>query len=162
MKTNMNKHPTLSAVAIASLLEMAFAQPGPNVLSLAPPATIAAKAGETTNATLSITIASGYHANSNKPVDPYLIPLQLTWNSGPLTAASVVFPKPQIRKLGFSTKPASVFTGNFDVVTRFRVASDAAPGTSTVTGKLHYQACDDRSCLPPANIDVAVPVVIGK
>ena len=157
----MHKYLTL-LVATASLLGTAFSQSRPNVLTFSPPTSIAAKPGETTNATLSITVASGYHANSNKPVDAYLIPLQLTWNPGPLTATSVVFPKPQIQKLGFSAKPVSVFTGNFDIVTRFKVASEAAPGTSTVTGKLHYQACDDRSCLPPATIEVAVPVAIGK
>ena len=149
------------ALASVSVLEFAFAQTAPRVLTIAAPTGISAKAGETTKATVSVTVASGYHANSNKPVDAYLIPLQLTWNAGPLTAASVVFPKPQIQKLGFSAKPVSVFTGTFDIVTQFSVASDAAPGTSTATGKLHYQACDDRSCLPPATIEVSVPIVIG-
>lgn len=156
----MHKHLTLLAVATAGLLATAFAQSRPNVLSCTPPASIAAKPGETTSATLSITVAPGYHANSNKPVDAYLIPLQLTWNPGPLTAASVVFPKPQTQKLGFSAKPVSVFTGNFDIVTKFKVAGDATPGSSTVTGKLHYQACDSQSCLPPRTIDVTLPVEI--
>jgi DsbC/DsbD-like thiol-disulfide interchange protein len=149
-------------LASASLFQFAFAQTAPTVLTVTAPPAISAKAGETTKTTLSVTVASGYHANSNKPVDPYLIPLHLTWNPGPLTSASVVFPKPQIQKLGFSPKPVSVFTGAFDIVTQFRVASDAAPGTSTAIGKLHYQACDDRSCLPPATIEVSVPIVIGK
>ena len=148
--------------ASASLLQFAFAQSAPKVLSLTAPPGISVKAGETTKATLSVTVASGYHANSNKPADAYLIPLQLTWNPGPLTATSVVFPKPQTQKLGFSSKPVSVFTGTFDIVTQFKVAGDAAPGASTANGKLHYQACDDRSCLPPATIEVSVPVVIGK
>jgi DsbC/DsbD-like thiol-disulfide interchange protein len=150
-------------LASASLFQFVFAQTAPTVLTVTAPSGISAKAGETTKATLSVTVASGYHANSNKPVDAYLIPLRLTWNpGGPLTAASVVFPKPQTQKLGFSAKPVSVFTGNFDIVTQFKVASDAVPGTSTATGKLHYQACDDRSCLPPATIEVSVPVAIGK
>jgi DsbC/DsbD-like thiol-disulfide interchange protein len=150
------------ALVSASLVQFAPAQPAPGVLTVTAPTGISAKAGETTKATLSVTVASGYHANSNKPVDAYLIPLHLTWSPGPLTAGSVVFPKPQIQKLGFSAKPVSVFTGTFDIVTQFKVASDAVPGTSTAIGKLHYQACDERSCLPPATIEVSVPVVIGK
>jgi DsbC/DsbD-like thiol-disulfide interchange protein len=150
------------AFALASLYQFAFAQSAPKVLTVAAPQSISAKAGETTKAALSVTVASGYHANSNKPADAYLIPLQLTWTPGPLTAASVVFPKAQTQNLGFSAKPVSVFTGTFDIVTQFKVASDAVPGTSTAIGKLHYQACDDRSCLPPATIEVSVPVVIGK
>jgi hypothetical protein len=150
------------AFASASLYQFASAQSAPKVLTVAAPQGIRAKAGETTKAALSVSVASGYHANSNKPADAYLIPLQLTWTPGPLTAASVVFPKAQAQKLGFSAKPVSVFTGTFDIVTQFKVASDALPGTSTAIGKLHYQACDDRSCLPPATIEVSVPVVIGK
>lgn len=149
-------------LASASLFQFAFAQTGSNVLTVSAPSAISAKAGETAKATLSVTVASGYHANSNKPADAYLIPLRLTWTQGPLAAATVVFPKPQTQKLGFSAKPVSVFTGTFDIVTQFKVAGDAVPGTSTAIGKLHYQACDDRSCLPPATIEVSVPIVIGK
>ncbi len=141
---------------------LAFAQGSPIVLTFAPPASLTAKPGSTANTTLSVTVAPGYHANSNKPVDPYLIPLQLSWNPGPLTAAGVIFPKPETQKLGFSAKPVSVFTGNFNIETKFKVASNATPGTTTVTGKLHYQACDDRSCLPPRTIEVTLPVTIAK
>ena len=152
----------LLVLASASLFQPGFAQTAPTVLTVTAPPNISAKAGETTKAILSVTVASGYHANSNKPLDAYLIPLHLAWSPGPLTAASVVFPKPQTQKLGFSAKPVSVFTGTFAIVTQFKVAGDAVPGTSTAIGKLHYQACDDRSCLPPATIEVSVPVVIGK
>ena len=157
MKTNNKIYLTIFAAVVS-----AFAQNSPNVLTIAAPAVITAKPGEVAKATLSVTVATGYHANSNKPADAYLIPLQLTWNSGPLTAAGIVFPKPEIHKLGFSDKPVSVFTGTFDIVTRFKAAGAAAPGKSTVTGKLHYQACDDRSCLPPKTIEVTLPVEIVK
>jgi hypothetical protein len=152
----------LIVLASVNLFQLALGQNVTNVLTVAPSPGITARAGETASATLSVTVAPGYHANSNKPVDAYLIPLRLAWNPGPLTAAGVVFPKPQTQKLGFSAKPVSLFTGTFNIVTQFRVANDAVPGTSTAIGKLHYQACDDRSCLPPATIEVSVPVVIGK
>lgn len=151
-----------AATATASLMSVAFAQSGPTVLSLAPPATITAKAGAAGKATLSVTVAPGYHANSNKPVDSYLIPLTLTWNPGSFESAAVVFPKPQIQKLGFSAKPVSVFTGKFDIVTSFKIAADTVPGTVAVKGKLHFQACDDRSCLPPKTIEVSLPLEIVK
>ena len=165
MKANEKKYLTLLA-AVASLsfifIQSALAQNSPNVLTFAAPAGITARPGETAQATLSVTVAPGYHANSNKPVDSYLIPLRLTWNPGPVVAVDVAFPKPRIQKLGFSTKPVSVFTGKFDIVTRFRVAGDAAPGTDTVTGKLHYQACNETTCLTPKTIDVTLPVEIVK
>ncbi len=151
-----------AVMTAAGLVPVAFAQGGPTVLSLAPLAAVTAKAGTAGQSTLSITVATGYHANSNKPADSYLIPLTLIWNPGPLETVAIVFPKPQIQKLGFSAKPVSVFTGNFDIVTKFKIAGDAALGKVAVQGKLHYQACDDRSCLPPKTIEVSLPLEIVK
>lgn len=150
------------AIAIAKSPRIALAQGPPNVVTLTPPATITAKPGAVAKASLSVTVAEGYHANSNKPLDKFLVPLQLTWAPGPLGATGVAFPKPQTRALGFSTRPVSVFTGSFNIETTFKVAADAPPGATSVTGKLHFQACDDRSCLPPRTLEVVVPVVISK
>jgi thiol:disulfide interchange protein DsbD len=150
----------VGAVVSIGVWQLASAQPNSDVLSIAAPPRIIVKAGEAAQATLSVKVATGYHANSNTPADSFLIPMKLTWNPGPLGAGQVLFPKPQTLKLGFSAKPASVFTGEFNIETRFRVPADARPGPGSVTGKLHYQACDDRSCLPPATIEVAVPVEI--
>ncbi len=138
------------------------AQLGPTVVTIAPPTGLAAKPGETAKATLTVTVASGYHANSDKPNDEFLIPFSLKWNSGPAEVVSVTYPKTQTLKLGFSAKPVSVFTGTFDIVTQFKVPSDAPPGPAVVKGKLRYQACDDRSCLPPKTVEVSLPTTIGK
>lgn len=104
----------------------------------------------------------GYHVNSNTPSDAYFIPLRLTWNPGPVEAVAVVFPKPQMEKLAFSEKPVSIFTGSFEVITKFKASAGAAPGQNVVTGKLRYQACNDRMCLAPRTIDLSLPVEIVK
>jgi hypothetical protein len=161
MKTTNTKI-WLFALAVAQLPLIALAQSSPNVLTVNPPSGITARPGQTARAALSVTVAPGYHANSNKPADSYLIPLTLTWSSGPLETVAVVFPKPQIQKLGFSATPVSVFTGNFRIVTQFKIAADAPPGAVAIKGKLHYQACDDRSCLPPKTVEVSLPVEIVK
>lgn len=111
---------------------------------------------------ISLELRSGYHCNSNKPADEYLIPLKLTWNPGALEAPEVLYPAPQSEKYSFSEKPLSVYTGNFELNTKFKVAASAMPGTAIVTGKLRYQACTDRMCLPPKTIDVSVPVDLIK
>ncbi len=131
-----------------------------NLLTVAPPAPLAAAPGDTVKTALKIKIGSGLHANSNAPTDPFLIPMRLTWSAGPLESVSVAFPKPDIRSLGFSSKPASIFTGEIAILTTFRVAPDAKPGSASVTGKLHYQACDEKSCFPPATAQVTLPVEI--
>jgi len=136
--------------------------PQANVVHVAPPTQVKVRAGEAVKAALTIHVDTGFHVNSNKPADEFLIPLRLTWNPGPLGGGKVEFPKPKLEKYSFSVKPVSVFTGSFDIVTRFQVLSDANPGQTTITGKLHYQACNDTTCLTPKTIDVTLPVEIVK
>ena len=103
-------------------------------------------------------IEPGFHVNSDKPAEDYLIPLKLTWTStGQLEAGAVVYPKPQSEKYAFSEKPLSVFTGNFEVVANFKVAANAPAGPGIATGKLRYQACNDHACFGPKSIDIAIP-----
>ena len=113
-------------------------------------------------AKLSVQLRDGYHVNSNTPSDEYLIPLKLTWSAGPLETAGIVYPKPQSEKYAFSDKPLSVFTGDFEILTRFKVSSTATPGPAALSGKLRYQACNDRMCFPPKSVDVTLPVDVVK
>ena len=107
-----------------------------------------------------VSLLDGYHVNSNAPSEAYLIPLRLTWEPGLLETVAVVFPKPTMEKYAFSEKPLSVFSGGFEVVTKFKVAATAAPGPGIVLGKLRYQACNNNSCLPPKVVEIKLPVVI--
>ena len=149
-----------TAAALLSSL-CCFAQSNP-VLTIAPPEKVTARVGSTVAVKLSLELRSGYHCNSNKPNDDYLIPLKLTWAAGPLESPEVVYPAPQLEKYSFSETPLSVYTGNFELTTKFKVAASGTPGMGTATGKLRYQACTDRMCLPPKTIDVSVPLDLIK
>jgi hypothetical protein len=48
-----------------------------------------------------------------------------------------------------------VFTGDFKIVTRFRPKPTAPLGPTQVTGKIRYQACTDKECLPPKTVPVS-------
>lgn len=106
-------------------------------------------------------LRNGYHVNSNTPTDAYLIPLRLTWTADPLVLDGVEFPKPKLEKYEFADKELSVFTGDFDVTTRFKVPAAAPAGVHVVTGKLRYQACSHKECLPPRTIEVKLPVEVN-
>jgi hypothetical protein len=133
-----------------------------NVLTVAAPEKVTAKIGSTTQVKVSLELRTGYHCNSNKPADDYLIPLKLTWAPGPLESPEVTYPAPQMEKYSFSPTPLSVYTGNFELITKFKVSASAVPGPAIVTAKLRYQACNDRMCLTPKTIDVSVPIDIIK
>lgn len=105
-------------------------------------------------------LAPGYHTNSNKPNDEYLIPLRLTWEAAPLESQGVDYPKAQDEKYAFSEKPVSVFSGTFEVTSRFKAPADAPRGPRNISGKVRYQACTDKMCFPPKTVTIQLPVEI--
>ncbi|MBV8552266.1 MAG: hypothetical protein JOY54_13270 [Acidobacteriaceae bacterium] len=119
---------------------------------------ITAKRGATVTQTLKVSVLPGFHVNSDKPKDEYLIPLKLTWTGGPLEATSTAYPKPEEIKVG--GQDLVVFTGSFDIRTEFKVPANAAAGSTTMTGKLRYQACNSDMCFRPASVEVRLPVSI--
>ena len=124
-----------------------------------------AKAGAEVESHLPIELQTGYHVNSDKPLDPYLIPLRLTWDKGALESTAVVFPRPVMERYqppGEKATQISVFSGKFELVSKFKVPANAPQGPTTVTGKLRYQACNNVMCLPPKNLDVAIQVDVVK
>lgn len=128
-----------------------------NYLTVDPPRKIAAKRGGAAEAKLSVRIRNGFHVNSDTPAEDYLIPLRLKWESGPLVSEAIVFPKPEMQKYDFSHKPLSVFTGDFQITTRFKVDPAAAPGPGVLVGKLRYQACSHDTCYRPATVEIRLP-----
>lgn len=119
---------------------------------------VAGKRGAAVQAKIPVAVDPGYHVNSNAPNEQYLIPLKLTWKqTGVLEAGQIVYPKPQQEKYEFSEKPLSVFSGKFDVTANFKVAANAPAGPGVAVGQLRYQACNDKACFPPKNIEISLP-----
>ncbi len=130
------------------------------VLHVAPLSKQVVKRQEINTVSLRAVLKDGYHVNSHTPSEDYLIPLRLTWEKGLIQPVEIIFPKPRLEKYAFSEKPLSVFTGDFDITTRFRLTAKAIPGPQIVIGQLRYQACNHNSCLPPKTIEVRLPLDI--
>ena len=129
-------------------------------MTVDPPRKITARRGAKLEVKTQAALNFGYHVNSNTPSESYLIPLRLTWEPGVLEPLEVVFPKPQMEKYDFSPVPLSVFSGNFELTTKFKVSATAATGPGMALGKLRYQACNNNSCLPPRVVEIKLPLVI--
>ena len=141
-------------------LPLLFAQ-GSGHLSLGKLHSVAAKRGEAVEARIPVTVDAGFHVNSNKPSEDYLIPLTLTWvATGALQAGEIDYPKPSMEKYAFTDKPLSVLTGSFELVAHFKVAGNAPAGPGAAAGKLRYQACNSNTCFPPKTIDVNLPYAV--
>ncbi|HLK47536.1 MAG TPA: protein-disulfide reductase DsbD domain-containing protein [Bryobacteraceae bacterium] len=130
---------------------------GPDRLTVGRPEKLVGKRNASVQVKIPLTVQTGFHVNSNQPLEEYLIPLKLTWTStGALQAGAVDYPKASIEKFEFAEMPLSIYSGSFDVVAHFKVAPNASAGPGAVTGKLRYQACNDRACFAPKTIDVTV------
>ena len=130
------------------------------ILTITPPHKLVAQRGASVSAKLAVSLGQGYHANSNTPSEAYLIPLRLTWTPDPLQVESITFPKPRDEKYSFSPTPLSVFTGAFEITTKFKVPPGATSGLAVLLGKLRYQACNDTMCFPPKTVEVKLPVEV--
>jgi DsbC/DsbD-like thiol-disulfide interchange protein len=127
-------------------------------LAVGEPQKVTGARGASVQAKIPVTVMTGYHVNSNKPNEEYLIPLKLTWTAtGALEGGAITYPTPQQEKYEFSEKPLSVYTGNITLVANFKVAANAPAGPGAAAGKLRYQACSNKACYPPKTIDVSVP-----
>jgi hypothetical protein len=145
-------------VLLTPLCLLSLYAQGSGHLSVGEPARVVAKRGGAAQAKVPVTVAAGFHVNSNKPNEEYLVPLKLTWTSpGALEPGEIVYPKPTLEKYEFSPKPLSVFTGRFDIVVNFKVPASAPGGPGIAAGKLRYQACNDKACFPPKTLDVRIP-----
>lgn len=108
---------------------------------------------------LSFQLELGWHVNSNKPLDAFSIPTELSIEPSPgISLLKTVYPKHQIIKLGFSPDPVAVYEQNFNLGIIVSVAADAAVSPHILKGRLRYQACNDKQCAPPTDLAVEITV----
>lgn len=122
------------------------------------PSPVTVKAGGTAKQLLKLQVEPGYHVNSDKPPDEFIIPLKLTWEPGAVSVKQILYPKPEDMRVG--DQKLTVLTGTFQIQTEFEAMAGAQPATGTINGKLRYQACNNEMCLRPATVDVKVPVTV--
>ncbi len=119
------------------------------------------KAGREQVVELRFRVDEGYHINSHTPKDELLIPTVLTLDSGGRKGVDVrgeEYPAGSSFRLQIGDgETLDVYQGEF----RVRVRMIADPGSSTLTGSLHYQACDNAACFPPRTLPVQIAVT-GK
>jgi len=145
-------------VSLALCLPLLWPQTSSDRLTVGQPAKVVGKRNAAVATRIPLTIQPGFHVNSNTPSDEYMIPLTLNWTSlGALEGGQVTFPKPSLEKYDFDDKPLSVFTGSVELTASFKVSSHAPAGPGIASGKLRYQACNNKACYPPKTVDVNVP-----
>jgi Disulphide bond corrector protein DsbC len=118
-------------------------------------------AGSSGEATLRLTIQSGYHVNANPPTYPYLIATSLEIVSAEgISAGPVKYPAALTRQFPFAEKPLAVYEGETELKTTIGADKSATPGSRSLSAKLRVQACDDQVCYPPGTVNLSIPVTV--
>ena len=111
-------------------------------------------AGQPFRLAIVATIAPGWHVNSDKPLEDYLIPTEAA--VAPVEGLSFTapaYPPHKEQKLPFSEKPLALFDGETVIVVEGTAGTDAVPGPRTLRATLDYQPCNDAQCLAPAQAE---------
>src|SRR5437763_12372864 len=122
-----------------------------------------AQKGRIVQAAVVIDIPSGYHINSSRPLESFLIPTSLKVEApGGVRIGAVMYPRAALRKFKFSQKQLSVYENK--VILRFNIMVPAnySGGAVDLKAHLRLQSCNDEVCFPPRNFDQNMRIdVIG-
>lgn len=149
-------------------VEMAAAQgPTPDAVSNVSPVTVEAYAshariapGGSINVAVRLSVESGWHVNSNKPNEDFLIATELGLTDGsPFSFGIINYPAGKNVRLEFSPDvPLSVYDGEVWITARLKSAEGVSTGAATIPLSLTAQACDDRSCVVPVTHELPLEI----
>lgn len=149
---------TLAAVLLlvpASFFATTAPQSAPNIPvngSLSPGRT---QRGRTVQGTIVMDIPSGYHANSNRPLERFLIATQLQLEAPQgILAGAILYPRPLLRSLKFSKNKVSVFEGRTTIRFSVTVPRSFAGNSAELKARLRFQSCNDDLCFPPQTREI--------
>ena len=117
--------------------------------------------GSTIKAAVMLTIAEGWHANSNAPSEEYLIgtALEVKPMEG-VILTDITYPQGKDLKFSFSEQPLNVYENTVPIFLSLRLSEKLKPGDYELNSVLTVQACDDNVCLAPSKISVIIPISI--
>ena len=104
---------------------------------------------------VTVTIDSGWHINSDKPADEFLLGTTLTSQANGITFAAPKWPKPLKQYSEALQLENLVFGGTFTVSVPIVSLAAQYDSTSTVV-ILNYQACSNSICLAPTKVTASL------
>jgi thiol:disulfide interchange protein DsbD len=131
-------------------------------VNVVPPAGVL-KAGQAYPFSLELTIRAPYHINSEQPLEDFLIGTSIDFKAVEgVSFAKIVFPPSEMRKLDLSPNPMAIYEGKIIVTAEVAIGPAFKGPDLVIEGKVTYQACDNLSCLPPADVSFSRKVAAGE
>jgi thiol:disulfide interchange protein DsbD len=109
-----------------------------------------------------LTIDEGWHVNSNRPNEDFLIPTELTLGEGsPFEITQVEYPEGKSVRLEFSPDiPLSVYDNSVWIKSHLKFGKNGGVGPTIIPVRLTTQACDDRSCVAPMTHELPIGIEV--
>ena len=123
-----------------------------------PARSVRVAAGGTVDVQLSARIEKNWHVNSNKPNEDFLIPSVVSAKASGIRLTRVQYPEAKDLALSFADKPVSVYEGDVVFGLTLTIAEATPPGKQNAEITLSYQACNDKTCMPPSDATVTLVV----
>jgi thiol:disulfide interchange protein DsbD len=109
-----------------------------------------------------VDVKRGWHVQSGNPDMAGLVATQLSLTTdSPATFGRASFPKPSMERFSFSEKPIPTFKGKFYIGLAGALPEGMAEGDIKAEAVLRIQACDEASCIAPAQIKIEIPMRVG-
>jgi thiol:disulfide interchange protein DsbD len=153
----------LGAFAVLAALSAAPASAHAlEVVSVLPIPAMELAAGAQTHISIHLMVKPGYHVQANPVENPSLIPITLRIDPvESIFVGAPVYPRAKRLRLAGDDQDLVVYDGAFVIVLPVNAAPGAAGASFTLKGSLRYQACDDRHCLFPVTLPVAIAVTVA-
>jgi len=102
-------------------------------------------------------IASSLYIHGSQESGKDLIPSVFSFPKSPeVRITDIQFPSPAKKKFDYSDEAVDIFSGEILVRAMLKISKKAPSGNLSIGGRLSYQACALKFCMPPE--DVPVPV----
>jgi len=141
----------------ASFLATPLPQSAPNIPVNGMLSQATTQRGRAVRGTISMDIPSGYHVNSNRPLEKFLIATQLQIEAPQgIRLGPIIYPRPLLRSLKFSKSKVSVFEGHTIMRFSVTVPRSFTGNSAELKARLRFQSCNDDLCFPPQTREVGM------
>jgi DsbC/DsbD-like thiol-disulfide interchange protein len=153
----------ICGVVVWTPISTAAPTPEPNISVVGYFASDKAQKGRPLRVSIVIDIPSGYHINSSRPLETYLIATSVKVEAPKgMTVGPVSYPRPSMRTFKFSKKQLSVYEGQARLKFNVTVPASYSDNAANIKARVRLQSCNDEVCFPPKNYDVDLKIdVVG-
>jgi len=146
----------------ANFLAAPTPQSAPNIAVNGQLASSSVRRGSTVKASLVMDIPSGFHVNSSKPLEKFLVATQLQVEApNGIRVGPVSYPRAVLRNFKFSKSKVSVYEGRATMRFNVMVPASYSSNSAELKARLRFQSCNEELCFPPQTKEVSLSLSIN-